>query len=119
MPSAFVPLDTTGELLERRAMGLISKPYLGNADTISSDGGSILPEDGMESIEKGRERKGGFKRKKKDKDDDEIDYQVSIYAKSPLPALGDEGGLEQMSNPAKGLVVKLYDQDSGIPIYLD
>jgi hypothetical protein len=112
-----MPLDTTGELLERRAMGLISKPYLGNADTISSEGGSLLPEDG-ESIEKGRERKGGFKRKNKDKDV-EIDYQVSIYAKSPLPALGDEDSIEQMSNPAKGLVVKLYDQASGIPIYLD
>lgn len=121
LPAAFMPLDTMGELLERRAMGLAAKPYLGNKDLVPSEErlSGLLEEN-----EKGKEKKKlrmkrGLKGKNKEieggeKETNVIDYQVSIYAKSPLPGLkDDESGVEGMSNPAKGLVVKFYDQASG------
>ena len=186
LPAAFIPLDVVGELLLRKVVGLVCKPYLGAVDSIgpaagSSGGlGSAKGTNGSEKGDvsgkgssKGSSRKdminsgkdisgrdisgqdmsekhggqgglsghsgkdgkslngltGGKKRKRRLKDKTK-EYQVSIHAKAPVSSTevhGSDGGGgdfekgstgEHMVNGAKGLVVRLYDQETAETLVL-
>jgi hypothetical protein len=97
-------------VLERRVMGLVCKPYKGNSDTISSERrvDFVSQESGRKIGGGKRDKRSESEKRKGEKDSmTATDFQVSIYAKSGLK------GSDKMVNGARGLVVKLYNQDSG------